>query len=241
MTIEEVEELRVQELNNTLRIPQLEIDINEVDRVFLIQRYIHALANDETFLSKLLNKISLRKMGFKVSGKGTKEKPYIIESEYGKGKCFNIKYIFTDKKCPFEIGQCFMNSFNMSGEMYKLENVEQCDCVSGIALIKRKGKLRSILHSVVELNNKWVLDVNLGMAVSKKLYYKLFMFEELARYEGSRVEEIMEILDRDTTCEISRQFNLKTYHMNFAMDDMIDFINNPSRRNEHKSFQELNY
>ena len=51
MTIEEVEELRVQELNNTLRIPQLEIDINEVDRVFLIQRDIHALVNDETFFN----------------------------------------------------------------------------------------------------------------------------------------------------------------------------------------------
>ena len=34
MTIEEVEELRVQELNNTLRFPKLEIDANEIENIF---------------------------------------------------------------------------------------------------------------------------------------------------------------------------------------------------------------
>lgn len=241
MTIEEVEELRIQELNKELRFPNLNIGTDEVEKFFSIQYCLHCVVNDKTFLSRLINKISLRKMGLKISGKGTKEKPYILESENLKGKCFNVKHIFSDKKCPFEVGQCFMNSFNISGEMCKLENIEHCDCVSGISLTKRKGETKSILHSVVELNNKWVVDVNLGMVVSKNLYFKLFMFEELARYEGKRAEEILEILDREATREISRQFNLKCYHMNFAVDDFIDFINNQSRRNVHAAFRELNY
>lgn len=239
MTIEEVEELRVQELNNTLRFPKLEIDANEIENIFSIQWCLHGIVNDKSFLTKLINKTSLKKMGFKVSGKGTKDKPYLLESKNIKGKCFNIKHIFKDKKCPFKVGHCFMNSFNISGEMYKLDNIEQCDCVSGISLIKSQGTVKSILHSVVELNNKWVVDVNLGMVISKKLYYKLFMFEELARFDGKKAEEMIGVLNKKAVKEISWKYNLKAYHMNFAMDDLIDFINNPSRRNEHKSFQNL--
>ena len=241
MTIEEVEELRIQELNNELRFPSLEVDINDVERIFSIQWCLYGIIKDGSFSTRLINKISLRKMGIKISGKGTKNKPYFLEGENFKGKCFNIKHIFKDKKCPFKVGQCFMNSFTMACEMYKLDNIEQCDCVSGISLIRSNGKVKSILHSVVELNDKWVVDVNLGMVISKKLYCKLFMFEELARFEGKRADEILEILHTNTTREISSKFHLRSYHMNFAIDDLLDFINNPSRRNEHKPFRDLNY
>lgn len=240
MTIEEVENLRKQELKNQLRFPKLQIDLDEVEKTFSIQSCVYYMVNDKMFLSKLLNKIFLKKMGFKVSGKGTKDMPYVIESEFGKGKCFNIKHIFKGGKCPFEVGNCFSNAFNMAGEMINLQNVINCDCVSGLALVKNDGKNRTILHSVVELN-EWVIDVNLGLVISKDLYYKLFMFEELSRIDGAKVEDMLELLKKDATKDISSTYNLRTYHMVFALEDMVDFIKNETRRNGHDVFQELNH
>ena len=180
-------------------------------------------------------------MGFEISGKGTDENPYILKSYLGKGKCFNVKYIFKNKRCPFKVGLCFSNAFNMAGEMYKLENVDSCDCVSGISLIQGNNKWRKILHSVVELNNKWVVDVNCGMVISKDLYYKLFMFEELARFPGAEAQEMYEILETQKAKDVIKRFNLRTYHVVFAMDDLKDFIENCSRQEGHQEFADLNY
>lgn len=240
MTIEEVEDLRIQEMNNELRFPKLEIEYREINKVLLIQDLIYHIINNKFFVSKLLNKLRLKKMGFEISGQGTDEKPYQLKSYFGEGKYFNIKYIFNDKKCPFKVGACFSNAFNMAGEMYKLPDVEHCDCVSGIALTMGKNGWRRILHSVVEINDM-VIDVNLKMVISKDLYYKLFMFEELARFQGSKAEEMLEVLKKDETRKITKQFNLKTYHMVFALDDIKDFIQNEERRTGHEVFQELNY
>ena len=241
MTIEEVEELRIQEMNNELRFPKLEIEYREINKVLLIQDFIYHIVNNKFFVSKLLNKLSLKKMGFEISGQGTDKKPYKLKSYFGEGKCFNVKYIFNNKKCPFKVGACFSNSFNMAGEMCNMPDVDHCDCVSGIALTQAENGFRSILHSSVELNDKFVIDVNLGMVVSKDIYYKLFMFEELTRFSGEQAKDMLELLKKDSTRVITKQYNLKTYHMVFALEDMVDFITNVSRRNGHEVFQELNY
>ena len=241
MTIEEVEELRKQELNNTLRFPETSLDENGRQHAFYVAWCVHGLVNDKNFISRLLNKRTLQKQGIEVSGKGTNENPYIIKSPYGDGKFFNVKYVFKNKRCPFKVGLCFSNAFNMASEMYKLEGVDHCDCVSGILLTQKGGKQRSILHSVVELNNKWVVDVNCGMVISKDLYYKLFMFEELARFPGAEAQEMYEILETQKAKDVIKRFNLRTYHMAFAMDDLKDFIEDYSRQERHQEFADLNY
>lgn len=241
MTIEEVEDLRIQEINGNLRFPKLGIEYREINKVLLIQEFLYHIINDRFIFFKLLNKLSLRKMGIEILGNGTDKKPYIIKTPYGEGKCFNVKYIFNNNKCPFKVGACFSNAFNMAGEMKSLPKVNQSDCVSGVSLIQGERGWRSILHSVVELNNKFVIDVNIGMVISKDLYYKLFMFEELSRFEGSKVEDVLKLLNKDLTRAITKQYNLKTYHMVLALEDMIDFISNESRRHGHKVFRELEY
>lgn len=241
MTIEKVEELRKQELKDELRFPNLEIEETEIEKMFSISWCVYGIINNKFFLSRLLNKLSLKKMGIAISGKGTDEEPYLITTQLGQGKFFNVKYIFNKKKCPFKVGHCFSNAFNMAGEMINLQNVNQADCVSGISLTKANGKHRSILHSVVELNNAWIVDVNLGLVMSTDLYKKLFMFEELTRFDGNRVEKMLEILKKDTSREITKQFNLRTYHLAFAMDDLIDFVENEERRKSHEVFEELEY
>ena len=240
MTIEEVEQLRYQEINDGLRFPKLKTENRDINKLFSIQAEIYYIINKNNFLSKLINKARLRKMGVKISGEGRKNNPCIVECEFGKGKVFNVNDIFKSRKCPFKVGACFSNSFNMICEMKNLPKVKDCNCVSGICLTRRDNRNRSILHSVVEINDM-VIDVNLKMVISKDLYYNLFMFEELARISGDEAEEMLNILKIDEVKQISKQFNLQTYHMVFAFDDMKDFLTNKKRRNGYEAFQELNY
>ena len=241
MTIEEVEELRKQELNDELRFPELQIERRQINQVLLIREFIYRAVNNKLFVSRMLNRLRLKKMGFEISGKGTDENPYVLKSYLGEGKFFNVKYLFRSRRCPFKVGLCFSNAFNIASEMYKLENVDNCDCVSGISLVQGNNKWRKILHSVVELNNKWVVDVNCGMVISNDLYYKLFMFEELARVSGEDASTMYEILETQKLKDVVRKFNLKSYHMVFAKDDLIDFIENYSRQEGHQQFADLNY
>lgn len=242
MTIDQIEELRRQELQDILRNPNIQIQEHEIEKAFSTQWNICEIINKGKFFGNLINKLTftLVKNNMKVSGKGTDKEPYVLNTEFGEGKAFNIKYIFKDKHCPLEVGNCFGNSFNMASEMIKLPNVDVCDCVSGISLTKTNCNNRSILHSVVELNN-WVIDANLNLVISKNLYYKLFMFEELTRLKGEQADIIAKILKEDKTKEISKRFNLKTYHMVFASNDLLDFIDNAERQNNHERFEDLNY
>lgn len=242
MTIEQVEELRKQEMQDELRMPKLQISEDEIEKAFSTQWKIYEIINKGKVLGNLVNRLtfSLIKNEMEVSGKGTSDNPYVIKTEFGEGKVFHIKYIFKDKHCPFQKGNCFSNAFNMAWEMIKLSNVKVCDCVSGISLTKTTGRNRSILHSVVELNN-WVIDANLGIVMSKELFYKLFMFEELERINGEQVEFVIKLLAKDSTREISSKYNLRTYHMVFALDDILDFITNKSRQTNHDVFEDLNY
>ena len=241
MTIEEVEELRKQELNNKLRFPQLQIERRQANDAFVMQKLLYSIVNDKLFVSKVVNKLRLKKMGFEITGRGTDENPYVFKSYLGEGKIFNVKYLFKDKHCPYEVGQCFSNAFEIAGECHRLENITSSDCVSGIALAQNENGWHKILHSVVELNNKWIVDVNIGMVISKDLYYKMFMFEELSRIDGSKVEELITVFENDTIKAISKQYNLKTYHMVFALEDMLDFVQNETRRQGHDVFENLYY
>ena len=240
MTIEEVENLRIQEINHQLRFPKLQIENRDINKTFAIQTELYCVLNNGNFLTKLINKVRLRKMGVKISGKGRKNNPYIIDCGDVKGEVFIIDDIFKKGKCPFRVGACFSNSFNMVCEMKNLPNVKRCDCVSGISLTRTNTRHTSILHSVVELNDK-VIDANLKMVISKELYYKLFMFERLSRISGNEAEEMLDMLKIDEVKQISKHFNLRTYHLVFALEDMQDFLSNEQRRNGHAVFQELNY
>lgn len=125
--------------------------------------------------------------------------------------------------------------------MTKLKSVKSCDCVSGLSLTMEDGKKRSILHSVAELNNHLIIDVNYGIVMEKELYKKLFMFEELARLEGAHVAEMLSLLEREESLKVMRQFNIRDYHMAFASDDIKDFLTNKTRQTGHEVFQDLNY
>ena len=240
MTIEQVEELRKQEMSQTLRMPNLEITEDKLQKALNIRWAIFGVLNSESFSNKLITKSILRKLGVKISGKGTVKKKYILKTPFGEGKCFDIKYIFKDNKCPLEVGKCFSNSFNLAAAFSQMPKVQVADCVSGILYADDADGKRSVLHSVFELG-EFVVDANFGLCVSKDLYYKIFLFEELTRISGTCINEVEKILQTEDSRELSKQFNLKTYHLVFALKDFVDFITNEQRRNEHEIFEELEY
>jgi len=240
MTIEQVEELRKQEMGRTLRLPKLLIEKDEIRKALYIRWAIFKVMESETFLKKLVNKSILRKAGVKISGKGTGKKHYKFKTPFGEGQCFDIKYLFKDKKCPLEVGACFSNSFNLASTMAMIIDDKVTDCVSGILYANDSDGERSILHSVFEFDD-FVVDANFGMCISKELYYKVFMFEELVRITGKQINEVQEILTDDTNVATAKKFNLKTYHLVFALEDMINFITNEKRQSGCEAFSDLDY
>lgn len=107
MTIEDVEKLRIQEVNNELRLPNVGLEESEVDKAFYMAYLVYNIANNKLFLPRLMSKLALKKLGVKIIGTGTKKHPHIIKTEFGEGEFYPVTYLFLDKKCPFEVGECF--------------------------------------------------------------------------------------------------------------------------------------
>jgi len=139
-----------------------------------------------------------------------------------------------------EVGACFSNSFNLASTMAMIIDDKVTDCVSGILYANDSDGERSILHSVFEFDD-FVVDANFGMCISKELYYKVFMFEELVRITGKQINEVQEILTDDTNVATAKKFNLKTYHLVFALEDMINFITNEKRQSGCEAFSDFDY
>lgn len=241
MTIEEVEELRKQEKCGQLRLPQLEIDDSQIKSMLSMGWYVYQLVNNKSSFNKMLNKISLKKNGVKISGKGTLIEPYSISTTVGKGVFFDVKQLFDNDKYSLESQQCFYNSLIVSAGLLGTNKVEQSCCVSGISLLVKNGKKQGMLHSVVELNDDMIADINLGIVMSKDLYKNIFMFEELTRIDGKKTLDLLCVLDDDVLLEIAAKFNLRSYHMAFALDDLMDFLTNVDRQTGHDVFADLEY
>ena len=158
-----------------------------------------------------------------------------------KGEFFDIKQMFGNKKSPFEVGQCFYNSLVMSATMVRVRGVKQSYCVSGIGLMVKNNKMQGMLHSVVELNGDMIADINLGLVMSKNLYKKVFMFEELTRIDGIKTLDLLHILDNQSLMAVATKFNLRSYHMAFALEDLTDFLTDKERQNGHDVFADLEY
>lgn len=241
MTIEDVEELRRQEKCGQLRLPKLEIKDSQIKSMLSTSWYIYQMINNKSRFNNMLNKISLKKNGVKVSGKGTWIDPYLISTGVGCGKCFNIQQVIGDKVYDLEAQQCFYNSLIMAAGLLEADKIEQSCCVSGISLLVEGGKKQGILHSVVELNDDMIADVNLGIVMSKDLYKKVFMFEELTRIDGEKILDLLRVLDDDALLGIAEKFNLRSYHMAFALEDLMDFLTNIDRQTGHDVFADLEY
>jgi len=237
MTMEEVSELRKQEKARTLRQPAgFKENMTAEERSVLQQKMV--IANCLAKLMKrkgvaqnllptsLLCRSIIRKSFLVKSfkGLGTGKKPYKIDGELGKGKIVNAHEFFIKKKYPKFIKKyyCFGNCFSMARVLTEIEI--DAKVISGIVY----AGPHSILHSVLEIDNRWIIDFNDDMAMSKDLFYKLYYFETLAVLDGKQIHKDKEFVDQNT----KSLKGMSIMYVNFAYDDVIDYLKNKERQQD---------
>lgn len=246
MTIEEITNLRKQEQNRTLRSPNCYKQPTSEEERYLQQEKQNAMACIVTltqttgaghnfFRPSTVIRTALRKNEYinSFKGLGTLNHPYIIDSKQGKGKIVNAHELFEKKEYPnyVESNKCFANSLVYAYSLAR-DGVD-AKLVSGIFDVG----IRPILHSVVEIPNHKVLgdcivDFNYNLAISKNLYCSLFNFEEL-----NNVDAIRLVQDRIFSKENRKKLQGKNVmYINFAYDDILDYISNKDRQNQDIEF-----
>lgn len=241
MTIEEVTNLRKQEKNKTLRKPNcIKEPVTIVEKSLLKQQMIivnqiYQLLNKKGavqnfLLGSLINRLIIKK-SFAVKtfkGLGTKKRPYEIDSEFCKGKIWNAHEFFKKRKYPqyIKTGYCFSNCFTSAFNL--AHRKIPAKILSGIV----NNLQESCLHSVLEIENKFIVDFNLNLCIEKDIYAKLLPFEVLSVLNANRICE-----DKDfVKLNADAVNNISIMYFNFAYDDVIDYIKNKERQQQNIEF-----
>ena len=237
MTIEEVNELRRQEHARTLRKPNcLKENMSAEEKAVLNQKFIikNALilltqrkGVAQNFLpASLVNKSIIRKSPIVKSfkGLGIAKKPYKIDCEFGKSKIVNAHEFFKKKRYPEFVKKhyCFANCYNLAYLLAR-DKIE-AKVISGIYYNSKF----SFLHSVLEVENKYIIDFNIDMAIDKDFYYKLFQFETLSVLDGKQILKDYEFINNN----ISAIKGMSIMYFNFAHDDVIDYVKDIKRQQQ---------
>ncbi len=225
MTLKEVEELRIQNLAHTLRMPKCLLFTTKEDMAertnvrfgvcYLIKNLgVMQSVGSEHFLIRSALK---RAKGVKsFYGAGTKELPYTLKTKWGEGKFYNARLLFRNKEYPnfIEHKYCFANCYYMAKGIGESSN-GYCKVLSGIAFIKDYP----ILHTVIETADGWIVDFNYDLVMEKKLYFSLFAFETLTELTSQ------EIFVKDKLLNKYAKFVNPYGHgyRVFALDDLIEY------------------
>lgn len=237
MKIEDVTQLRKQESENNLRVPNFccdnlqmtkELDSQRYDIVTCLKKLTKRMGKKQNYhISTLIARLTVKKnkavKDFK--GLGMKESPYKLDCAFGKGRILNAREFFEKKKYPPHIKRqyCFSNCLYYVNLL--AQNGVNAKILSGICNLDSK----SFLHSVVEINNRYIVDFNYDFAMNKSLYENLFHFEVLTTITGKK------LLQDDLVAKLKNKF-VNAMYVNFAYDDVLDYITNPSRLNENIEF-----
>lgn len=242
MTIEEVTNLRKQEKDRTLRKPECMVDPKSVvenslekEKIIIANMICKLLLKKGTLQNftygslvyRAIIKNSFTTKSFK--GLGTQRRPYVLEGEFGKAEIYNAHEFFRKRKYPehVEQGYCFGNCHTMAYNLaYHKIPVK---ILSGIS----NNYKYSVLHSVLEVRNKYILDFNLNLYIEKEMYSKLFPFEVLSELDGKRILE-----DKDF---IMQNFDVikdkSIMYFNFAYDDVLNYIKDKQRQQQNIEFE----
>ena len=236
MTIEEVTKLRKQEKDGTLRKPNcFQNNMTMAERSVLRQKVVIATALYnltrkqgalQNFFPKSLINRSIIRNSFLIKsfkGLGTHKSPYKIDGELGKGKIVNAHEFFTSKKYPefIEKGHCFGNCFTMAQVL--ANSKKESKILSGIM---SNGNF-SFLHSVLEVD-KFIIDFNIDMAITKELYNSIFLFEPLVVLEGKQIYKDRDFIESN----LHLIKDMSVMYMNFAYDDVLNYMKDEKRREQ---------
>ena len=225
MTLKEAEELRIQNMARTLRMPNSfqffdEDDMAQCTNVRWGICYVIKKFGEKQLVGKqcMLTKSALKnaKGVIDFHGLGTKVWPFYINTKWGGGYFYDARYLFKDKKYPIYIEKqyCFSNCYFWAKEIGETNNLS-CKVLGGIAYIKDYP----ILHSVIELENGFIVDFNYDLVMEKELYFNLFGFETLCELTSQ------EIFVKDRLLTRYNKYLSKYGHgyRIFALDDLIEY------------------
>lgn len=230
MTIQEITELRKQERDGELRMPNLALELEgNVDELRDVNLAVEYLVKEDKRSFLLLVKMLIKGFdGVKaLSGVGVKNCPYEIETDFGSGSFYNANEFFEDGKLPKELvrRQCFNNCYLMVTKKY----ISNCEILSGIAYIGANTK--PFLHSVIKQNGK-ILDFNYNLCMDEDLYYKLFNFEVLSNISSKRLIRFYPIIKKHQKFLHDKGFS--TMYATFACKDLINYVMDKNRRENEK-------
>lgn len=173
------------ELSNTLILPQ---SVENATDAVLCDKYNLTTILKEMMSASLIQEEQNRFNSLKsklvrrcnLTGQGTFENPYHIETDYGDGKFFHFNHSFKKGKVPslFQKHQCHSNCFEFANKTKR-----HCTILSGISF-----RNYSFLHSVL-LMGEYILDFNYDIVMSKDLYVELFNFDILNKVDSEDIKK----------------------------------------------------
>ena len=212
MTIEEIENLIIDERNKMLRNPQ-SMENESVETILMAHQIFKTVIDNVLrnstkykFLNSVAGKQTMQKYGIsKISCINRAVGVYEIETKLGKGTFFDAHRLFQDDEYPRWIRhhQCFANA-----HLYILKTKMDAKVLSGIAFV---GK--PFLHSVLLVGDD-IIDFNYDLIMSKDLYCALTHFEVLAELDSTKLLENKRL--------IMKIRGVQGSVFNFAFDEVVE-------------------
>ena len=225
MTLKEAEDLRIQNMARTLRMPRSLQFLDEDDMAqctnvrwgicYVIKKY-----REKSPIGKqcMIIKSALKNAKGVIDfyGAGTKEWPFHIKTKWGDGSFYDAHHLFRSHKYPnyIEKQYCFSNCYFLAKEIGETNNMS-CKVLGGIAYIKDYP----ILHAVIETEDGFIVDFNYDIVMEKELYFNLFGFEPLTELTSQ------EIFVKDRLLTRYGKYLVKYGHgyRIFALDELIEY------------------
>ncbi|MBR4999289.1 MAG: hypothetical protein IKY10_05350 [Clostridia bacterium] len=228
MKIDEINELARQEKAGLLRKPKdaenmLEEDLKTTEQLLLNMKWFVEEEKAQGFVGCAYRRLVMKKLkGVKsFKGLGTIKRPYKIETDFGSGSFYDVRKGFNKKMYPDFVEQnfCYSNCLQ-----FALTTKIDCKILSGIGYMEKP-----FLHSVILINDR-VIDFNYHVVVDKDLYVSLTKFETMVELDAKKVREGFDFVTSKR--DVLRKSKLQTITINFAYDDVLDYLNNETRQAE---------
>ena len=228
MTIKEINCLVRNEKDDLLRKPKLAENLNDEEllmgeQILLRIKWLLEEEKKDGFVGCLFRRLVMKKQkGVKsFSGIGTIKHPYKIETNFGGGKFYDAHKGFKNKTYPQWIEQnyCYSNCLQ-----FILVTDKECKLLSGIGYMDKP-----FLHSVILVKDK-IIDFNDHIVMDKDLYVALTKFECLAEVDAKHIRETIDFVFSKRS--VLRKSNLQTVTINFAYDDVLDYLKDENRQKE---------
>ncbi len=187
MELKRYRDLRNREKARTLAMPFAVSNKSAKERAFIdrLSDAVYKLAQNYPYTQGEVSFVALtkgvRRAGAKkIDGFGDLFLPYYIKFKDVKGYAISAKSLFLDNQYHgVEPMYCFMNSFMTA--IYMAKNNIDCKIINGVAWHDH-----SFTHSVNLIDDKYIIDYNIGVVMDKDLYFALLPYDILDTLDAKK-------------------------------------------------------